>query len=215
MMCRMAWEDGVTVMAATPHVFNGVYEHTLADIQAQMASLQERLAHEEIPIEIVQGAEVFCRPDLPSLLEENPELTINGGKRFFLLEFPRSIIPPNIDQLIVQLVTRNQIPIIVHPERNLYIQANLEFLEELVRDGALCQITAMSVTGDFGPRAAQCAHELLRRDCVHVIASDTHGMKARPPILSRAREAVSRQLGAPRARELFEIFPEKIVNGQL
>lgn len=213
-MCRMAWEDGTEVMVATPHVFNGLYEHNGVNIGDQMEALKERLLGDGVALEVRQGAEVYCRPDLASVLEVNPDLTLNAGGRYFLLEFPHSAVPPNADQLILELVAKNLIPIIVHPERNFRVQGNIELLENFIRLGALCQITAMSLTGGFGLRARKCANELLDKGCVHVIASDAHGEKWRSPILSEAHRYVSEHFGTQKARELFVTFPEKILSGE-
>ena len=214
-MCKMAWEDGTKVLVATPHVFNGVYENRGDRISTELDELRKRLRTEKIELEVLQGAEVYSCPNLPKLLEENPALTLNGTKRFFLLEFPHSVLPPHADQLIFQLTLKNLIPVIVHPERNLHVQSNAALLEGLIRQGALCQITAMSLTGGFGVRASECAYELLRRNCVHVVASDTHGMKGRPPIMSEARKKVAEYAGAEKAKELFETFPGKILAGEI
>jgi protein-tyrosine phosphatase len=210
-MCRMAWEDGVHMMAATPHVFNGVYEYDPAEFENHIEHLNEHLSREKIPLEVVLGAEVFCRLDLPAVLDEHPALTLNRGKRYFLLEFPHHAVPPNSDQLIFRLLLKALIPVIVHPERNLYFQEHIDLLERFVRSGALCQVTAMSLTGKFGSRIAQFARSLLERDCVHVVASDAHGIRGRPPILSEARTLIQEQFGEERARSLFETMPEMMI----
>jgi len=61
--------------------------------------------------------------------------------------------------------------------------------------GALCQVTAMSITGDFGEMVMQCAERLLRHRLVHVIASNAHSSDSRPPVLSQAVEAAAEILG--------------------
>ncbi len=86
-------------------------------------------------------------------------------------------------------------PIISHPERNLVIQHDIDILYELVSMGALCQVTAMSITGDFGEMVMQCAERLLRHRLVHVIASNAHSSDSRPPVLSQAVEAAAEILG--------------------
>ena len=213
-LCRAAWNDGTKVMVATPHVFNGVYEQKRSDIQDRFRELKEQLLSDGIALEILQGAEVYSRPDLPEVLERDPSLTLNGGSRYFLLEFPHQVIPPRADELIFRLVAKNFIPVIVHPERNFHIQDSSKLLEKFIRLGALCQVTAMSVTGGFGKRARECAHELLTEDLVHVIASDAHNIKSLPPLLSEARRYISKWLGINKAQELFETFPEKILNAK-
>ena len=213
-MCRMAWEDGTKTLAATPHVFNGVYQSEGALVTGQIAILEEKLEVEGIGLTLVQGAEVYSVPDLPLILHEEPKFTFNEGKRYFLLEFPHTTVPPHADQLIFQLQICHFVPIIAHPERNLYFQRNPESLERLLDQGAFSQVTAMSFTGGFGERARECAYELLRRNMVHAVASDAHNMKSRPPLLSQARKAVREYAGEKKAQELFELFPQMVLSGE-
>lgn len=214
-MCRLAWEDGIQVIAATPHALNGLYLSDGNFVAEQIAILKERIKKENIELEIFQGAEVYSSPDLPFILAEEPALTFNSRGRYFLLEFPHSVIPPHSEELIFQLGLRNLIPIIVHPERNLHVQGNISLLENLLRRGAFCQVTAMSFTGGFGPRARECAYQLLKRGLVHAVASDAHNQTGRPPILSKARQLIAECVGAEKAQELFELFPQKILNGAM
>jgi len=76
------------------------------------------------------------------------------------------------------------IPIISHAERNSEIQRCPEILFQLIKAGALCQINAGSLRGDFGTAARQTAYELLDGNWVHVIASDGHDARGRRPELS-------------------------------
>ncbi|MBI4373189.1 MAG: hypothetical protein HY585_05665 [Candidatus Omnitrophica bacterium] len=210
-MCQMAWEDGIQIIAATPHFLNGVYDVDVAAITVQCEELRDRLRRENVPIEVVQGAEIYSCVNLPKLLKAESILTLGGGGCYFLLEFPHSIVPPNAEQLIFELALKGLIPVIAHPERNLHIQGDTAILERLVSQGAFCQVTAMSLTGAFGRRAEECVYQLLEKGCVHLVASDAHGTHARPPILSEARRHVLKYAGARRARELFEEFPKKIL----
>ena len=76
------------------------------------------------------------------------------------------------------------------------------------------QLTAMSLTGDFGPQIRKCSEELLRYNLVHIIASDAHSADRRPPKLSKAVSAASSVIGSEGARRLVEDYPEAIINGR-
>ena len=214
-MCRLAWTDGIKVVVATPHALNGVYLSDKDFIAGQIKELKNRISQENIGLEILQGAEVYSSPDLPLILTEEPSFTFSSNGRYFLLEFPHSVIPPYSEQLIFQLCLRNLVPIIVHPERNLHVQGNTSILERLLAQGAFCQVTAMSVTGGFGRRAQECAHSLLKKRLVHAVASDAHNMKRRQPILSKARRVIEELMGHDTAQQLFEVFPKKVLSGEI
>jgi protein-tyrosine phosphatase len=65
----------------------------------------------------------------------------------------------------------------------------------------------------FNNAAQRIATWLLERNAVHVIASDAHDDKYRKPILSEARDAVSRSFGADFAQALVLENPAAIIAG--
>jgi protein-tyrosine phosphatase len=94
------------------------------------------------------------------------------------------------------------------------IQQNAGIVYDLVIMGALCQITAMSITGDFGEIPRKSAAILLERRLVHVIASDAHSADYRPPLLSKAVEAAANILGNyEEAERMVKDVPAAIISG--
>jgi protein-tyrosine phosphatase len=104
-------------------------------------------------------------------------------------------------------------PILVHPERNSQLQANPAMVGRFVERGVFVQVTAMSVTGEFGAAARGCAETLLRHRCAHFLATDAHRAERRPPILSKGRDAAAAIIGAERARKLVYDNPLAVVTG--
>ena len=85
----------------------------------------------------------------------------------------------------------------------------------LISMGALSQITAMSLTGEFGEGVQRCSQELLKHRLVHVIASDAHSADSRPPLLSRAVNEAAELTGSDSlAASLVNDIPAKILAGQ-
>ncbi len=106
------------------------------------------------------------------------------------------------------------VPIITHPERNAILQRGPERVLEWVDTGCLVQVTASALTGHWGAVARRVALWLLDHDAVHVLATDAHDDQNRPPILSEARDAVSKRFGADAARALVLDNPAAIVAGR-
>ena len=111
-----------------------------------------------------------------------------AGSRYVLIELAANSVPPMIEQPLYRMQLEGWIPIIAHPERNLVFQAKPELLAALIEHGARTQITAGSLTGEFGAQARQAAETFLRRGLVHFVATDAHNMTKRPP---RVREAIA------------------------
>ena len=85
-MARLAVEDGVRVIVATPHTLNGVYSNPAGKITSQVAALQDVLSKHHIELELYPGADVHLCPNMLELIEKGEACTINNAMKFILLE---------------------------------------------------------------------------------------------------------------------------------
>jgi protein-tyrosine phosphatase len=208
-MCRIAVADGITTIAATPHV-SEVFPNSSQRIEAAVDELRLRLGAAGIPLAVVVGGDYHIRPDL----SPRNVLTLGGNGRYFLLEFPYQIIPPHADAFIRVLVERGLLPIVTHPERTASLQRDWHRLEPLVKEGALVQITAGSLLGEFGPAATAAANRFLKKGWVHLLASDAHWARSRSPRLAGGRVAAAKIVGEVAAQALVDQNPRAILEGR-
>ena len=236
-MCRLSFGDGVRIVLATPHTLNGVYQNDRSAILAKVRELNKEIAECRIPepfssstvqfkksmtqlpnnpmtLNILPGADVHFSPELPQQIEEGKALTIGDGRRYLLLEFPVQGIPRGTEEILFQLMVRGITPIISHPERNLEIAHKPQRYLEMMRMGCLGQVTAMSLTGEFGEEVKRVADKLLKGRLVHIIASDAHSPNSRPPLLSPAVQAAARIVGEAEARKMVTLYPQTVLEGQ-
>jgi protein-tyrosine phosphatase len=141
-------------------------------------------------------------------------LTSLNRSRYLLVEFPPGYVSPGAAGTFHELVIMDRVPVIAHPERNLVFARDLGKLAALVEKGALAQVTAGSLTGDFGRSARTAAFEMLRGGLAHLVASDAHSPEQRPPRMAAAREAVRKELGAEAEERLFVKNPEAVVRSE-
>ena len=132
---------------------------------------------------------------------------------YLLLELPHEQILP-IGRLIYELQSLRVASILSHPERNKGLQANPEILRPWVQQGCLIQVTAGSITGDFGPEARQVSRWLFRQNLVHLVASDAHDVQARPPGWRQAFAKIRAWEGQERATRVFFENPDAVVEGR-
>src|SRR5689334_12962120 len=185
-MAQIAMEDGIEHMVSTPHMFNGLSGNPEpAEILDRVASLNDAIAGKGV--HILPGNEVHLSHEIAEQAKNNRVTKINQ-RVYMLVEFPQLTVPVGADALLYQLLLQGVHPILVHPERNAQIQTQPSIVAKFIERGVLIQVTAMSVTGEFGPVAKACADTLLRHNCVHFLATDTHRTKRRPPILSKGRD---------------------------
>jgi protein-tyrosine phosphatase len=211
---RSAADAGVKAMVATPHILEFPSAEDWDGIRTAFDALANRAEKEGINMDLVLGAEVFITPDLPLRIKGVPGLTINGSRKYILLEMPSSGIPSFTDGTVFGLLLKGIVPIIAHPERNIAIQKEPQRLSELVGKGALTQINAESLAGRYGKRAQKTAKILLANNLAHMIASDVHALSRGPyPLLSGVRRA-SKIVGETRAMDMVTSIPERVIRGE-
>lgn len=210
-MLRLAEKDGISKLIATPHSAHLVNKsYGEGEIRAMAADLQRKAEVEGIKVELFPGVEVHLVADLDREFTQGKAFSL-AGSRYLLLELPFSTYPIFSEQVICNLRVRGLVPILAHPERLEYFQRDPELLKRLIRGGALTQVTAGSVTGDFGQRTRKFAELLLSQSLVHFLASDAHDGDYRRPRLSEARQAAAVLVGEEVARLLTVDYPGAVV----
>jgi protein-tyrosine phosphatase len=177
---------------------------------AQADGIHTLVATPHYRIGVYQNDQAKILAALRSL--QDPRLLLGG--RYALLELPAQSIPPYTRDFFFKMRLKGYTPIITHPERNSMIQSNPEILQELLHGGALSQITAMSLTGEFGERARESASRLAKSGLAQSIATDAHSPHRRPPILSKARKILEEIMGPGQALNMVEKTPGKILRGE-
>lgn len=213
-MARMAAANGTDVLVATPHKKDVNENHSVDYVRSLVQEFARQLKSNNIPLQLLLGMENHLDPDLPKDTKEGKALSINGS-RYILVELPFTSYPHYAQETLFQLQLQGLTPVIVHPERNSEIQKRPSLLQALVEKGALSQVTAGSLLGLFGAEARRSSEMLLRRNLVHIIASDTHHHKGtRNPGLAQGVEAAARIVGSEKARAMVEDTPRAVVNNQ-
>ena len=209
----MAVEDGVHTTVCTPHI-DFKYANTRSTIEAAFNTLSEAVASEGIPLRLVRGAEVHMSPDILPRLKQRDLLTYNDKALHMLLEFPFQQVVPGVEDMVYRLRLAGITPVVAHPERIAYFADHADRLAQLVRLGALGQVTGGSVLGQFGEKPQQAALTMIRRNLVHIVASDAHDPSYRRPVLREAAAEVERLFGADRARAMVIDTPRALVEGE-
>jgi protein-tyrosine phosphatase len=217
-MCWISYKDGVRTIVGTPHTLNGLYLNDRETILAKVKELNEALNSElrtpNLELRILPGADVrLCEKTLLQL-DQGKVMTISDGKKYLFLEFPSQGIPYQAEEIIFQIMTRGITPIITHPERNLEIGQRPQRYYKMIQMGCFGQVTAMSLTGEFGSKVRQIAERLLKNRLIHFIASDAHSIDGRPPILSKGVRAAAKIVGKEEAQKMVTKYPRAILEGR-
>jgi len=210
-MARMASADGIRTIACTPHIYPGMYENTLPGIRAAIAAFQAELDARDIPLKLHEGADVHLVPGLLEGIQAGRVATL-GGTRYLLLEPPHHVKPPRFEDSVFELMAAGYIPVITHPERLSWVEHDYDVFCRLAARGVFMQVTAGSVTGRFGKRPRHWAEKFLKEGMTHLLATDSHHPRRRPPLLGEARDAAAAWLGEEEATHLVETRPRGMLD---
>ncbi|MDH4222750.1 MAG: hypothetical protein OEV55_04325 [candidate division Zixibacteria bacterium] len=205
---------GVTAICLTPHLLSNFRGCNPGAIMETYSMLQNKIIQEEIDVHLYLGSEIDLRDDL-NPLREFSFFFINQTKKYLLLELPLGEIPAFTEKIIFSLIVENLYPILAHPERSLTKDKDFERIEKMARSGALIQLNAGSITGDFGKKVQKVSEKLLEKDIVDFVASDTHNLNSRPIIvMAEAFRIIERLLGEQKAMKLFKENPQKVLQAE-
>ena len=175
MMAALAADSGVTAIAATPHcnVPGQFGNYAGPELKAGFDALAALLRRENIPVRLYTGMEVFVTPEVPELIRRKKLLTL-GGSRYLLVEFGFDEPITFAEEMLSAVRREGLVPVVAHPERYRFVQADRTCLLRWAREGCILQVTKGSLFGMFGRRAADVAHWCLGEGCIHLIGSDAH-----------------------------------------
>lgn len=197
-MARIAERDGIRAIIATPHVGANGGRPTPDVIRERTAAFNESLQKAGISLTVYPGAEVRITDTLCQELQAGEHMTLADRGKHLLIELPFNGYPAYAAELFFNLQVMGIVPVLAHPERTAMLRAHPEVIWGLADRGALLQINLDSILGRAGWGVRTQALRLLKREAVHLIASDAHDTRDRPPILSAARKAL-RRLGGDEA----------------
>ena len=243
-MCRVSYKDGTKTIVATPHILPGIYENDRSTILSKLQELNEAIKKfgvesselrvknfdsttqrpndliTQLPndsmtkLKILPGADVHFTADVLHRCKRKEILTVNDNGKYLMIEFAFQGIPYQAEEVLFQLIAAGIVPIITHPERNLEIGQRPQRYYEMIRMGCLGQVTAMSLTGEFGSGVRRIAKKLLSKRLLHIIASDAHSIDRRPPILSAAVGVAEKMVGKEEAYKMVTDYPQAVLDGK-
>jgi len=171
------FKDGITTVVGTPHLnASNLAGKRRARADQSWPQLLDA-AGERLPeLKLFRGYEI--RLDTPDLDLSDSELRL-AGSRFALVEFLAFTIPTRSAEVLGRIGANGHVPVVAHPERYWGYDRNFSVIPEWRAAGALLQLNAGSLLGEYGENIKKVAHRFLREGWVDVIASDNHARPGR------------------------------------
>ena len=185
-MCRVAVAEGIAEVVCTPHWVYGLYNNSRERILDSCGTLQRKLSDSGIALKVHPGCEIRLEPDILQRLTSGRLLTLNDTGRYALIELPGEFTHNYVENCFRTLLAQGIIPVLSHPERNPGLIRCPERLCSWVEMGVICQITAASLRGRFGPLIKRFTVTIIQHELAHIMASDAHAPIVRSPRLGEA-----------------------------
>jgi protein-tyrosine phosphatase len=197
-MCRIAYQEGTQLVAATAHQNERWNQVTPERIRAAVQQLSQLLQRANIPLSVVPCAEITAHPDMETAWEKGQLLSVADRKQYLLVEMPQQLfvdLAPTVQRL-QQFDLR---VILAHPERHSELLHEAGRIEELIENGCLVQVSSGSVTDPPTSAAGRALRNWFQRGCVHLLGSDGHSPRRRPPRMADAYQQISYWAGTATA----------------
>lgn len=211
-MCEAMVGEGVRMSVALAHQNEAYPDVTPERIRASVRELVQRLHERNIGLTVFPCAEVMFHPDLEGAWKKQAHLSVADRNEYLLVEMPHGLfvdvryIAKSMAELGVRLI-------LAHPERHAELLHEPGRIEELIQLGCLVQVSSGSITQPANRQDARALKSWLKRGVVHLIGSDGHSLRRRPPRLAGAYEQIVRWAGSAVADRVCSTNGLAILNG--
>lgn len=192
-MLKMAAEQGVTHVVATPHFYpqQDSPERFLSRREAAARKLREEMQRYEGLPEVTVGAEVYFYRGI-SESDALSELKI-GNHCCILIEMPTGEWSESMYRELAAIPEKHGItPIIAHVDRYISLWNDHGIPKKLAQLPVYVQANADSFLR-FSTRRKML--ELLKDDKIHLLGSDCHNLQDRAPNMAQALRLIEKHAG--------------------
>lgn len=208
-MVRMAMEQGVKAIVATPHSSRRTSytkEKVKQLCEALMAEVKKATGHH---ITIYPGQEIFCRGDTIENLKSGRFHAI-ADTSYVLIEFFPEVEFTDIYKSIRDLSANGYRIILAHVERYGCLR-KMDRCDDLLRQGVYFQLNTKSISGSIFDDQTRWCRKMLKLGKIHFIGSDMHNTKERRPDYGKAVSWMMKNLNSKYVEELCYGNIEKIL----
>ena len=212
-LLKEAEEVGFNSVILTSHYIEGYYEESAAKRQAWVEAISKNLSKENVKLNLYLGSEIYITENTTKSLIKGNASTINNSN-YVLFEYPLTTKPMNMYDEIYNLLDRNYIPILAHPERYTFIQQEPNLVYDLIQKGVLMQGNFGSFVGVYGEKAEIIAKRLIENDMIHFLGSDVHRTNSIYPLIHDVLEELEFLIGKEKIKELTISNPSMVLINQ-
>lgn len=202
--------QGIKHIIVTPHYRPEMFEPSMKRVIYSYRHLRD-IAY-DMGVSMSLGCEYYRNEQIIEHMD-NRKRPAMAGSRYVLVEFSMNDLFPTIRNYVYEVITHGYQPIIAHVERYFCCQ-KMEKIQELKNMGALVQVNAGSVLGEEGWKLKKFCLDLMKKDLVDFVASDTHNTSDRKLNLKKCASFVTKKMGKQYAERIFFNNPLNILKNR-
>lgn len=212
-LLNMAYTDGIRTVILTPHAHYRRGSAAPEEIREKVLLLQERIRASCPDLYLYPGGELYYDSELPDKIECGGVCRL-ANTDYVLVEFSTEVAFGNMRRAFHEILCIGVMPILAHIERYRCLRKSRECVQELLEMGVYFQANASGVLGKGANRERRFLKSLLKKGCLHLIATDAHDTRLRVPVLSECAAYVKKRYGAEKAETIFFENPKKIMKNE-
>ena len=160
--------------------------------------------------------EISFDPQLLDLLNDKKLFTL-GGKfsSCLLIEAPFHRFPLGREQLVFEIISKNFMILLAHPERCAQLVQTSQIIDHLINAGVYIQVNWSSFLGEYGQSAKRTAQCLAERGQIHCLATDAHNPRdCQFALFKDAADNVQQLVGSKNLMRIARENPLRILQGK-
>ncbi|MBE6656158.1 MAG: hypothetical protein E7609_04745 [Ruminococcaceae bacterium] len=211
-MLDAAYQAGTRTLCLTPHYQPLFYGDNRATSLRSFESLSAyaKTAYPDMNLHLANelGYYTDC---LPTVARGDCRLI---GGRYLLMDFLPSTPLFTVQYAVEEMLAAGHSLLLAHIERYGALEGKENLLVDWERRGVRYQVNASAFSREASGKMKRRVKKLMRLALVHAVASDSHDLTERPPLLTEAEKNITRQFGEDIAQLLLWDFPQRILKGK-
>lgn len=212
-MLRIAYEEGIREIIATPHFFASRKSASIERIRETIEEVHKEMENWGFHIKLYSGNEIYYRSEVEELLEQGQICTL-ADSQYVLVEFDPMTEYSYLRDGILKLDSYGYIPILAHTERYECLFQKKERLQRVKDHGGLIQVNASSFLGGMFDEVSRRARYIMKNQLLDFVGTDAHSTGKRSPRMQETAAYLYRKLGKERTEEILFKNPKAVLANQ-
>lgn len=202
-MLKIAYEEGITHIIATPHYGAGCINADNNELEEKLWQVRNAARELNPAFQIELGNEIFYSEAIPEHLRKRKARTL-AGTRYCLVKFLKEEEYKVIKEGLHSLLIQGFYPVLSHMESYHCLYGNYEATARLINLGVYMQMNIGSLMGNPLDPKVKYARRLMSYEMVHFIGTGSRSDHIRAPMMRAGLHYIGRSYGKDARNRLME-----------